>query len=201
MDSNALWNLSYGLFVLTSKYDSKSNGCIINTVMQITDNPKRLAVAVNKNNYTHSFIEKSGFMNISIIDESANFDVFRHFGFQSGKNIEKIKDYPYISFSENSLPYLNKYVNSYISCNVLMSIDFDTHTMFICEISDCKIISERKSMTYEYYHKNVKPKNEKQDNEKAFRCKICGYIYKGDNLPDDFICPICKHGASDFEKI
>lgn len=201
MNSNALWNLSYGLFVLTSKYNDKFNGCIINTVMQITDNPKRIAVAVNKNNYTHTLIEQSGLMNISVLDESANFDIFHHFGFQSGKNIDKISNYPYISYSKNALPYLNKYTNAYISCNVINSIDFDTHTLFICIIDDDEVLSKSKSMTYDYYHKNIKPKNEQNNNEKGYKCKICGYVYEGNELPDDFICPICKHGASDFEKI
>lgn len=202
MDNNAMYNISYGLFILTSEADGKKNGCIINTAIQVTVAPNKIAVTVNKSNLTHDIIAKSGLLNISILDTTADFEVFKHFGFQSGSNVEKIDTYNNISYSSNGLPYLNKNTNAYISASVFEKVDLGTHTMFIADVTDAEILSEEPSMTYSYYHANVKPKPEqKNEEEKGFRCKICGYVYKGESLPDDYICPICKHPAEDFEPI
>ena len=201
MNPNAMFNISYGLFVLTSESEGKQNGCIINTAMRVTVAPNRIAVTVNKSNLTHDIIIKSGKFNISVLDITAGFNVFRHFGFQSGKDADKIGTYPDISFSANGLPYLNKNANAYISGNVVEKTDLITHTMFIADVTDAEVLSSMQSMTYSYYHANVKPKPQEKNEESGFRCKICGYVYKGENLPDDYVCPICKHPAADFEPI
>ena len=200
MDLNSLNKISYGLFIATSSYEGKHNGCIINTAMQQTVTPLQISITVNKLNYTHDLIKLSGKFNISVIDKTAPFDLFKHFGFQSGKNTDKISSYHDISYSENGISYIDKHVNSYISAEVKNVIDLNSHSMFIAEVIDCKVISNNQSMTYEYYHNFVKPKPENKE-ETGFRCKICGYVHKGNTLPDDFVCPLCKHGASDFEKI
>lgn len=199
MDNKAVYNISYGLFVLTTSLCQKQNGCIINTAIQVTSTPNRIAVTVNKANLTHDMIENSGVFNISILDQTAPFDIFKHFGFQSGVTAEKIKGYDFISYAENSIAYLNKYANSYISGKVVNSVDLGTHTMFIADVTDAKILSDNPSATYEYYHKNIKPSSDGK--KKGWKCKICGYVYEGEELPEDFVCPICKHGADDFEKI
>lgn len=201
MDNNAMFNISYGLFVLTSEFEGKKNGCIINTAMQVTVAPNRIAVTLNKSNYTHDIIVKSGILNISILDTTADFEVFKHFGFQSGSTVEKIETYDNIRYSSNGLPYLNKNANAYISAAVVEKVDLVTHTMFIADVTDAEILSAEPSMTYSYYHANVKPKPEQKKEESGFRCKICGYVYKGESLPEDYICPICKHPAEDFEPI
>ena len=201
MNPNAMFNISYGLFVLTSEADGKKNGCIINTAMQVTVAPNRIAVTVNKSNFTHDIIMKSGKFNISVLDITADFNIFKHFGFRSGKDADKIGTYPNISYSENGLPYLNKNANAFISANVAEIIDLITHTMFIADVTDAEVLSSMQSMTYSYYHANVKPKPQEKSEESGFRCKICGYVYKGENLPADYVCPICKHPAEDFEPI
>lgn len=201
MDNNAMFNISYGLFVITTEFNGKKNGCIINTAMQVTTTPNRISVTVNKSNFTHDLIEKSGCFNISVLDVTTDFEVFKHYGFQSGKDTEKIDGYSDISYSKNGLAYLNKNTNAYISGKVIEKIDLITHTMFIADVTDAEVLSKNPSMTYSYYHSNVKPKPQPKDEESGFRCKICGYVYKGEELPEDFVCPICKHGASDFEPI
>lgn len=201
MNNNAMFNISYGLFVLTSEYDGKKNGCIINTAMQVTVAPNRISVAVNKSNYTHDIIMKSGVFNISVLDTTADFSIFRHFGFQSGKDTEKIETYDNIAYSKNGISYLSKNANAFISGKVIEKIDLGTHTMFIADVTDAEVLSDYESMTYSYYHANVKPKPEAKKEEAGFRCKICGYVYKGESLPEDYICPLCKHPAEDFEPI
>ena len=200
MDNTAIFKLSYGLFVLTSANEGRQNGCIINTAMQVTDSPNRMCIVVNKNNLTHDFVKASGVFNISVLDESAAFETFKHFGFQSGKNAEKINSYANISYAENGISYINKGTNAYISGKVENTVDLGTHTLFIADITDAQTLSDLLSMTYAFYHKEVKPKPEKTE-KSGWRCTICGYIHESDDLPDDFICPLCKHGASDFEKI
>ena len=201
MNNNAMFNISYGLFVLTSESDGKKNGCIINTAMQVTVSPNRIAVTVNKSNLTHDIIMKSGIFNISVLDISTDFEIFKHFGFQSGKSTEKIEKFNNIRYSQNGIAYLSKNSNAYISGKVAEKIDLITHTMFIADVTDAQILSDIPSITYAYYHANVKPKPPEKNEESGFRCKICGYVYKGDSLPDDYICPICKHPAEDFEPI
>lgn len=203
MDNNVMYDLSYGLFVLTTKSDGKDNGCIINTVIQVTGNPNKITAVVNKDNYTHDMLLKSKSFNVSIISESADFELFKHFGFSSGKDTDKFSDYGSKGLAENGIYYITEGTNSYISANITDAIDLGTHTMFIADVTDAVKLNNDSSMTYNYYHKNVKPSPAKSEakSESGYVCKICGYIYKGENLPDDFICPICKHGASDFEKL
>ena len=198
-DVKALFNIGYGLYVVTSNDGTKDNGAIVNTVMQLTDNPNRLAVCINKKNYTHDIVKESGKMNINILDESAPFSVFQNFGFRSGRDCDKFENVD--SFrTENGLLALTEHLNSFISLKVEQYVDVETHGMFICTVEDARTMYDTPTMTYSYYHKNVKPKPQ-SDTKKGYRCKICGYVYEGEPLPEDFICPLCKHGAQDFEKI
>lgn len=197
----ALFNLSYGLFVLSAQADKKDNGCIINTVTQVTDTPKRISIAVNKSNLTHDLVLASGQFNVSILAEDAPFQVFKDFGFCSGRTVDKFRDAP-VARSSNGLYYLTKYTNGFISARVLQSIDLGTHTVFIAEVTEAKILRDIPSVTYAYYHAHIKPKPPVAGpKKKGFVCKICGYVYEGDTLPADFICPLCKHGADDFEPL
>jgi flavin reductase (DIM6/NTAB) family NADH-FMN oxidoreductase RutF/rubredoxin len=199
MDNNAMFKLGYGLYVLTAK-DGKDNGCIVNTVMQITITPNRMMVMVNKLNLTHDMMVNTKEFNVSVLTEKCAFQVFEHFGYQSGKNTDKFLDYKSCKRADNGIYYVTEGSNSYISGKVTEMIDCGTHTMFIADVTDAVILNEDTSVTYDYYQKNIKPKPE-QTKKSGYRCIICGYIYEGDELPDDYICPICKHGASDFEKL
>lgn len=200
-----MYKLSYGLFVLTSKDGDKDNGCIINTAIQAASSPNQLSICVNKANYTHDMIVKSKAFNISTISEAANFELFKHFGFQSGKDVNKFDSYQHFNRSQNGITYITAGINSFISVKVDKIIDLGSHSMFIGEITDMELLSDDKSATYEYYLNNIKPKPEEvgktDDGQTIWRCTICGYEYIGEQIPDDFICPICKHPASDFEKI
>ena len=201
MDNTALFKIGYGLYVLTAKDDIKDNGCIINAVLQITSNPPFVGViSVNKQNYTHDMILKSGKFNISTLTTETPFDVFKHFGFQSGAAVDKFAGFQGISRSENGLIYLPEYANAYLSFEVTDTIDFGSHTMFRADITDGEVIGTAESLTYAYYQKHIKP-NPQAAPKSGYRCNICNYIYEGDSLPEDFICPVCKHGASDFIKI
>ena len=199
IDPTALFNIGYGLYVVTSNDGSKDNGLIVNTVTQVTNTPNRVAVTINKMNYSCEVIAKTGKLNISTLSQEAPFKVFEHFGFQSGRNVDKFADFDHAQRSSNGLLFLDRYANSYISCNVINQIDLQTHVMFICDVIQCVNLNDVETMTYTYYQKNVKPKPETE--KKGFVCKICGYVYEGDTLPEDYICPLCKHGASDFEPI
>ncbi len=202
MDYISLQKISYGLYVLTSADGEKQNGCIINTAIQQTAvEPILFSVTVSKSNLTHDIILKSGKFNVSVLDQTADFEIFRHFGFQSGRDAEKINTYKNIAYSDNGIAYLTEHVNSVISVSVVNTIDINTHTIFIGEITDCKVLSDVPSVTYEYYHKEIKPKPQQKNESKGWKCKICGYVHNDEDLPEDFICPICKHGAVDFEKI
>lgn len=200
-----MYKLSYGLFVLTSKDGDKDNGCIINTAIQAASSPNQLSICVNKANYTHDMIVKSKTFNISTISEAADFELFKHFGFQSGKDVNKFDGYQHFNRSQNGITYITAGTNSFISVKVDKIIDLGSHSMFIGEITDIELLSDDKSATYEYYLNNIKPKPEEvgktDDGQTIWRCTICGYEYIGEQIPDDFICPICKHPASDFEKI
>lgn len=200
MDLKAIYNISYGLFVLTAKDNEKDNGCIINTCIQVTSTPNRISITVNKQNYTHDMIKKTRKFNVSILDESAEFGIFEHFGFKSGTNTNKFLNPQMLTRSENGIVYLPAGTNAYISGEVIDEIDLGTHTMFIADVTDAKVLSEIPSVTYTYYHKNIKPAP-KNEEKKGWVCKICGYVYEGKDLPEDFICPICKHGTQDFEKL
>ena len=198
-DMNALFNIGYGLYVVTSNDGTKDNGLIVNTVSQVTDSPNRLAVTINKANYSHHVIKKTGIMNVNVLDTSAPFFVFEHFGFQSGRTIDKFAGCENLR-SDNGLRFLPRYINSFMSLKVEQYVDLDTHGMFICSVTEARVMSDRDTMTYAYYHSNVKPKPD-TEGKKGFVCKVCGWIYEGDTLPDDIICPLCKHGAADFEPI
>ncbi len=198
-DLSALFNIGYGLYVVTSNDGKKDNGLIVNTVTQVTNTPNRLAVTINKENYSHHIIKQTGKMNVNCLSVDAPFKVFEAFGFVSGRNVDKFADCEPLR-SDNGLVFLPRYINSFMSLKVESYVDLDTHGMFICSVTESRVISDKETMTYTYYQNNVKPKPE-TNGKKGWVCKICGYVYEGDPLPEDFICPLCKHGASDFEPI
>lgn len=198
-DLSALFNLGYGLYVVTSNDGKKDNGLIVNTVSQVTNMPNRIAVTINKENYSHHIIKQTGIMNVNCLSTDAPFSVFETFGFQSGRTVDKFASCEPFR-SDNGLVFLPKYINSFMSLKVMQYVDFDTHGMFICEITEARVISDRETMTYNYYQKHVKPKPQ-TEGRKGYVCKVCGYVYEGEELPEDFICPLCKHTAADFEPI
>ena len=198
-DLTALFKIGYGLYVVTSNDGKKDNGLIVNTVTQVTDTPNRVAVTINKQNYSHHVIKQTGIMNVNCLSTAAPFKVFETFGFQSGRTVDKFADCTPLR-SDNGLVFMPRYINAFMSLKVEQYVDFGTHGMFICSITEARVISNAETMTYTYYQNNVKPKPQTKG-KKGFVCKICGYIYEGDVLPDDFICPLCKHGAADFEPI
>lgn len=209
MDNDVMFKISYGLYVLTAKDGEKHNGCIINTLQQVTTSPNRVTVTVNKANYTHDMIMKTGIFNVSILSEKATFDIFKHFGFQSGKDVNKFDNYP-MEISDNGIAYVPEGTNGFISGNVIQKIDLGTHTMFVADVTDGRVIADDASATYDYYHKNIKQmpdqkRNKNSDGESGkggsvWVCQICGYEYEGEQIPEDFVCPWCKHGAADFKK-
>ena len=198
-DMTALFKIGYGLYVVTSNDGVKDNGLIVNTVTQLTDNPYRVAVNINKANYSHHVIKQTGVMNVNCLSTEAPFKVFETFGFQSGRTADKFADCTPLR-SENGLVVLPRYINAVLSLKVEQYVDLDTHGMFICSVTEARVISDAETMTYTYYQKNVKPKPETAG-KKGFVCTVCGYIHEGDTLPDDFVCPLCKHGAADFKPI
>ncbi len=198
-DLSALFNIGYGLYVVTSNDGKKDNGLIVNTVTQLTNTPNRIGVTINKDNYSHHVIKQTGKMNVNCLSVDAPFKVFETFGFQSGRNVDKFASCEPLR-SDNGLAFLPRYINSFMSLKVEDYVDLGTHGMFICSITEARVISNVETMTYTYYHNNVKPKPQ-TEGKKGFVCKICGYVYEGDELPEDFICPLCKHGAADFEPI
>ena len=200
MDTSVMFKIGYGLYVLTAKDDAKDNGCIINTVMQVTSNPLQVAIAVNKKNYTNKMIQKTRKFNLSILSEKADFEIYKHFGYQSGREVDKFALFTEAKRSPNGVFYITKGTNAYISAYVQQEVDLGTHSLFIAQLVASESLSDDKSATYDYYQNFVKPKPENVA-KKGWRCKICGYIYEGENLPADYICPICKHGAIDFERL
>ena len=198
-DLSALFRIGYGLYVVTSHDGKKDNGLIVNTVSQVTSTPNRIAVTINKDNYSHHVIKQSGKLNINCLSEDAPFSVFEKFGFVSGRNVDKFAGEEPLR-SDNGLVFLSRYINAFMSLQVEQYVDLDTHGMFICSISEARVLSDKNTMTYTYYQSNVKPKPQTQG-KKGFVCKVCGYVYEGETLPEDFICPLCKHGAADFEEI
>lgn len=203
MDKKAMYKLSYGLFVLTSAFEGRDNGCIINTGIQVTSEPNRISIAVNQGNFTKELVEKSGKFNLSVLSEAASFETFRHFGFQSGRDVDKFAAYSDCKRSANGLYYITAGTNAYISATVEQTIDLGTHMLFIAAVDDMEVLSKDASATYAYYQSQIKPKPVQQSSagKTAWRCTVCGYVYEGEELPADFICPLCKHPASDFEKI
>lgn len=196
-----MYKLTYGLFVVTAKEGDKDNGCIVNTVSQVTSSPNRISLAINKQNYTHDMIMNTGIFNVSILTEKSKFSTYQNFGFQSGKDVDKFEKFTF-KRAENGVVYIPEETNAFICAKVVEKIDLGTHTLFIADVTDAEVLSEDTSVTYEYYHKNIKPAPKKDDEKKTgWICIICGYIYEGEELPADFICPLCKHGAEDFKKL
>ena len=198
-DMTALFKIGYGLYVVTSNDGKKDNGLIVNTVSQVAENPTKIAVTINKANYSHHVIKQTGIMNVNCLTVEAPFKVFETFGFQSGRNVDKFADCTPLR-SDNGLVFLPRYINAFMSLKVEQYVDLDSHGMFICSVTEARTISDVETMTYAYYHANVKPKPE-TEGKKGYVCKICGYVYEGEELPEDFICPLCKHGVQDFEPI
>ena len=198
-DMTALFRIGYGLYVVTSNDGKKDNGLIVNTVTQLTDTPNRVAVNINKANYSHHVIKQTGMLNVNCLSVEAPFSVFQQFGFQTGRSVDKFAGQT-VRRSDNGLVFLDKYINAFMSLKVEQYVDLGTHGMFICSVTEARVMSDQDTMTYTYYQKYVKPKPQ-TEGKKGFVCKVCGYIYEGDELPEDYICPLCKHGAADFEPI
>lgn len=200
MDQQVMFRLTYGLFIVTARDGDKDNGCVINTVSQVTEKPNRIIATVNKLNYTHDMIKASGEFNVSVLSEESQFETYRHWGFQSGRDKDKMKEIVF-QRSSNGLIYLTEETNAYLSAKVTSAIDLGSHTLFIADVTDGEILSDQDSVTYQYYHRNIKPAAQAQNKKTGFICTVCGYIYEGDTLPEDFICPWCKHPASDFKPL
>ena len=198
-DLTALFRIGYGLYVVTCNDGNKDNGLIVNTVTQVTNTPNRVAVTINKANYSHHVIRQTGVMNVNCLDTSAPFDLFRNYGFQSGRSVDKFADVEELR-SDNGLRFLPRHINAFLSLKVESYVDLDTHGMFICSVTEARVLSNTETMTYSYYQEQVKPKPETAG-KKGFVCKVCGWVYEGDTLPEDIVCPLCKHGAADFEPI
>lgn len=212
MDKKAMFKFGYGLYVLTSGDEVRKSGCIINTAIQVTSNPNCISITVNKQNFTHDLIKENGVFNVSVISEDADFSLFTHFGFQSGRNVNKFADFTDYKVSANDTPYITRYTNAYLSGKVKQEIDLGTHTMFIADVTQAVVLSDVPTATYDYYQKHIKLQpeakqaaeggtTEKSNGKTKWRCTVCGYEYEGEELPEDFVCPLCKHGADDFEKV
>ena len=206
MDKNiqkeAVYKISYGLYILTTRADGRDNGCVINTAMLVTENPYRMLVSVNKSNYTYEMLMKSKVLNVSVLNDNTSFDLIKRFGFASGRDTNKLIGLDGWERAENDVTYITENTNAYISASVSEVIDVGTHAVFICDITESVKLSDEPSLTYADYHKNVKPKPAEKKTEKTkYVCSVCGYEYEGESLPEDFICPWCKHGADAFEKV
>ena len=200
MDKKAMFKLTYGLFVLTAREGEKDNGCIINTAVQVTTEPNRITIAVNKKNYTHDMIQRTGIFNVSILTEESKFDTYKHWGFQSGAQTDKLEGMT-CPRAENGVIYIAGETNAYLSAKVVSSTDLGTHTLFLADVTGGEVLSDAESITYSYYQKYVKTAPKDAEKKKGFICSVCGYIYEGDTLPEDFLCPWCKHPASDFNPL
>ena len=205
MNTKAMYALSYGLFVVSTKVGAKDNGCITNTAIQVTSEPNQIALAVNCANYTNELMKQAGIFNISVISEDADFELFKRFGFQSGRDVDKYAGFADYARTANGLTYVTKGTNAFLSAKIKQQVELGSHTLFIAEVTDMDMLSQVPSATYSYYQSNIKPKpqavGETKTGQTIWRCTICGYEYVGEDLPDDFICPICKHPKADFEKI
>ncbi len=205
VEKEAMYKIPYGLFMLTTTDGERQNGCIVNTVSMITENPKRIVVFVNKANYSEELLKKNKIFNVSVLSESVPFEIFKQFGFQSGRDVDKFEGGRYAT-SENGLYYLPEYANAFMSAKVVDAYDYGTHTLFVAEVTEAKKLSDEPSATYDYYQSHIKPKTQEDKQEEKrgkdkWVCKVCGYVYEGDELPEDFICPWCKHPAEDFERV
>ena len=202
MDNKVMYSLSYGLFVLSARRGDKDNGCITNTAIQVTTDPNRIVIAVNKSNYTHDMVKETGRFTVSTLSEEAKFDLFQRFGFQSGRDVDKFAGFGGAGRGENGILYITEGTNAWMSGKVVSSIDLGTHTLFLADVLDADMLSEVPSVTYAYYQAHIKPKPAAApapSEKKRWICTVCGYVYEGDELPADYICPLCKHPASDFE--
>ncbi len=199
-DLSALFKIGYGLYVVTSRDGDKDNGLIVNTVTQLTNSPNRIGVAINKANYSHEIIKKTGVLNVNCLSTEAPFAVFEQFGFHSGRDTDKFAGEEQILRSDNGVAFLPRYINAFMSLKVERYIDFETHGMFVCTVTESRVIEPTETMTYTYYQNNVKPRPQ-TEGKKGWVCKVCGYVYEGENLPEDYICPLCKHGVADFEQL
>ena len=204
MDNKVMYSLSYGLFVLSARRGDKENGCITNTAIQVTTDPNRIVIAVNKSNYTHDMVKETGRFTLSILSEEANFELFKRFGFQSGRDVDKFAGFEaHVKKDADGIPYVTQGTNAWLSCEVVSATDLGTHTLFLADVLAGGVISGVPSATYSYYQAHIKPKPGAQaaapSEKKRWVCKVCGYVYEGDELPADYICPWCKHPASDFE--
>ncbi len=203
MDQKVMYALSYGLFVLSARRGEKDNGCITNTAIQVTSEPNRIAIAVNKANFTHDMVLETGKFTVSVLSQEAKFELFQRFGFQSGRDVDKLADFQeHIARDGNGVVYVTQGTNAWISCQVVSTMDLGTHTLFVADVLDGGVLSNAPSATYAYYQANIKPKPAApagESSKKRWVCTICGYVYEGEELPADFICPLCKHPASDFE--
>ncbi|MBQ3405587.1 MAG: flavin reductase [Oscillospiraceae bacterium] len=200
MDTKAMRKLTYGLFALSARDGDKDNACIINTAVQVTTKPSRITITVNKDNYTHDMILKTGEFNLSVLSEDAPFSFYQHFGMRSGRDVDKFADYKAAYRMGNGIYYLPEFANAVICCKVISSMDMGTHTQFYADVTDCEVLDTTESATYAYYQSTVKSAPA-ESSKKGWRCTVCGYIYEGDELPPDFKCPLCNHGVEDFEKI
>ena len=205
MDNKVMYSLSYGLFVLSARRGDKDNGCITNTAIQVTTDPNRIVIAVNKGNYTHDMVKETGHFTISILSEEANFELFKRFGFQSGRDVDKFAGFEqHTGKDAGGVPYVTQGTNAWLSCKVVTATDLGTHPLFLADVLDGGMISSAPSATYSYYQAHIKPKptaSAAPSEKKRWVCKVCGYVYEGDELPADYICPLCKHPASDFEPL
>lgn len=203
MDQKVMYALSYGLFVLSARRGEKDNGCITNTAIQVTAEPNRIAIAVNKANYTHDMVLETGKFTLSVLSEEAKFELFQRFGFQSGRDVDKLADFQeHIARDGNGVVYVTQGTNAWLSCQVVSTMDLGTHTLFVADVLDGGVLSQAPSATYSYYQSHIKPKPAApagESSKKRWVCTVCGYVYEGEELPADFICPLCKHPASDFE--
>ncbi|MCI9670304.1 MAG: flavin reductase [Lawsonibacter sp.] len=205
MDNKVMYSLSYGLFVLSARRGDKDNGCITNTAIQVTTDPNRIVVAINKGNYTHDMVKETGRFTVSILSEEAKFDLFQRFGFQSGRDTDKFAGFEsHTGKDADGIPYVTQGTNAWLSCKVVSATDLGTHTLFLADVLDGGVLSGAPSATYAYYQAHIKPKPAAPaapSEKKRWVCKVCGYVYEGDELPADYICPLCKHPASDFEPL
>ena len=203
MNNKAMYKLSYGLYIVTTRDAEKANGCIVNTAIQAASSPNQLCICINKGNYTHDMLLKTGVFTVSVISKEAEFPLYQRFGFRSGREVDKFADYTAYKNAENGVPYITEGTNAYLAVKVSQTVDLGSHTMFIGEVTEMEVLNEEPSANYEYYQEKVKPKprEENAEGQTLWRCTICGYEYVGEELPEDFVCPLCKHPASDFEKV
>ena len=201
MNIKALYNLTYGVYFMSAQKDGKDNACIINTAVQVANNPTRISIAAIKGNLTHDMILETGKCNLSPLTTSAPFSLFQHFGMQSGRSVDKFADFSFVARSENGLYYHTKYSTAFLSLNIVEAHDLGTHTLFIGELVDGEVLASDENCTYGYYQTVIKANAPKPEAKSGWRCTVCNHVYEGEDLPEDYICPICKHGVEDFEKI